>query len=62
MHHLPWCREWRLSRPAGPDTARESKDSEAPANRNTVRGVSHSTGGGTYITMGFETVVEQCVG
>ena len=28
-------------RTAGSDMARESKDSEAPANRNTVRGVSH---------------------
>ena len=27
--------------PAGSDMARESKDSEAPANRNTVRGVGH---------------------
>ena len=26
---------------AGTDTARESKDSEAPAYGNTVRGVSH---------------------
>ena len=31
--------------------ARESKDSEAPANRNTVRCMSHKTGGGPYISL-----------